>query len=79
MSPFRLNPSRTALQRLGARAVFAGSLLIFLVVGIVLVGDFSAQWWLLIFPVAVLVGPVLDVIRESGQRRDPGWETTRRG
>lgn len=47
------------------RAVFAGSLLLFLIIGIAMVGDFSAQWWVLLLPVLLLVGPGLAVRREA--------------
>ncbi len=59
-------------QRLATRAVFAVSLLFFLVLGIVIVGDFTAQWWVLLIPVALLVGPVLAARREArGERNGP--------
>ncbi len=58
-------------QRLRARAVFAVPLLVFLILGMVMVGDFAAQWWLLLLPVALLVGPVRAVRRET--RRWTEW------
>jgi len=61
---------RSPNQRLRARTAFAVPLLLFLILGIVLVGDFSAQWWVLILPVALLAGPLLALRRQSG--RDPG-------
>ncbi|MEJ7772266.1 MAG: hypothetical protein WKF51_10215 [Geodermatophilaceae bacterium] len=74
MNPVR-RTGRSASQRLMGRAVFAVSLLVFLVIGIVLVGDFSAQWWALLFPVALLVGPLLAVRREAGRRSGGDQQT----
>lgn len=62
-------------QRLAGRAVFAGSLLVFLIIGIVLVGDFSAQWWILLVPIGLLVGPVMAARREVRQAPDGQHET----
>lgn len=76
MSPVRRNQGRSALQRLAVRAVFAGSLLVFLTLGIILVGDFSAQWWLLLAPVAVLLGPALALRQEAGQQSRGDQQTT---
>lgn len=74
-----MNPVRrsggSANQRLLARAAFALPLLAFLILGIVVVGDFSAQWWLLLLPVGLLVGPVLAVRREAGRDLGSGRET----
>ncbi len=61
---------RSPGQRLAARAAFAVPLLFFLIMGIVLVGDFSAQWWLLILPGALLAGPLLALHRPAAGR-DP--------
>lgn len=61
---------RSPYGRLRDRAVFAVALLAFLVLGIVVVGDLSAQWWVLLLPVALLVGPVLAVRREAGGQPD---------
>jgi len=58
---------KSPYARLRDRAVFAVALLAFLVLGIVVVGDMSAQWWVLLLPVALLVGPVLAVRRETGK------------
>ncbi len=66
---FARRSRRSLNQRLLARAAFAVPLLLFLILGIVLVGDFSAQWWLLLLPVALLAGPLLALRRQSG--RDP--------
>ena len=61
---------RSPGQRLVARAAFAVPLLLFLILGIVLVGAFSAQWWLLILPVALLAGPLLALRRQSSWEPD---------
>ncbi len=76
MSPPRRSAGRSPQQRLLGRALFVGSLLVFLVIGIVLVGDFSAQWWVLLFPAALLVGPVLAVRREAGGRPSDDQQDT---
>lgn len=62
-------------QRLAGRVVFAGSLLVFLIIGIVLVGDFSAQWWILLVPIGLLVGPVMAAGREARRAPDGHHET----
>jgi len=67
---------RDPSERLRARSVFAVSLLIFLVIGILLVGDLSAQWWLLLLPVALLLGPAMALRREAGRRPGGDQETT---
>lgn len=61
-----------AHQRLASRAVFAGSLLAFLIVGITWVGDFSAQWWILFLPFALLVGPLGAVLKQDGPGQRSG-------
>ncbi len=70
MSRNRGRQSRSAPERLVARAAFAVPLLVFLVIGIAWVGDFSAQWWLLLLPVALLVQPAIAVFRDGGRPRD---------
>jgi len=75
MTPASRGRRRTPLERVRARWVFAISLLIFLVMGIVLVGAFSAQWWLLLLPVALLLGPAWALRREAG--RQPGGDQQR--
>lgn len=70
MIPVTRGGRRSDGERLRGRVVFAGSLLVFLLIGIVLVGDFALQWWLLVLPVALLVGPLLAVRRAND--RDPG-------
>jgi len=75
VNPVRRRRQRP-IQRLRTRAAFAVSLLVFLFTGIVLVGDFSAQWWLLLFPIALLAGPVLAVLREAGGRPSGDRQTT---
>ncbi|CAN5301966.1 hypothetical protein BH24ACT9_BH24ACT9_17290 [soil metagenome] len=75
MSPVRRSRTRSGrspAQRLGSRAVFAVSLLVFLIIGMSLVGDFSAQWWLLLLPVALLTGPVLALRGEAGREPRDG-------
>jgi len=47
-------------------------LLVFLIIGMSLVGDFSAQWWLLLLPVALLTGPVLALRGEAGREPRDG-------
>lgn len=76
MSFTRRGTTRTAVQRLLARAMFAVPLLGFLILGIVLVGDFSAQWWVLLVPVVLMIGPVLAVRREARTQPTAGGETT---
>lgn len=71
--------SRSARQRLLGRAVFAGSLLLFLIIGVAMVGDFSAQWWLLLLPVLLLVGPALAVRREAYREAGDGRRSTSEG
>lgn len=71
MIPVTRGGRRGAGERLRGRLVFAGALLVFLLIGIVLVGDFALQWWLLVLPVALLVGSLLAVRRANG--RDPGY------
>jgi len=66
-------------ERLRTRSVFALSLLVFLIIGIVLVGDFSAQWFLLLAPVAVLLGPLWSVWREANEQSRGDQHTTPRG
>ncbi len=65
---------KSPYARLRDRAVFAVALLAFLVLGIVVVGDMSAQWWVLLLPVALLVGPVVAVRREAGRPPSGGQE-----
>lgn len=62
-------------QRLAGRVAFAGSLLVFLIIGIVLVGNFSAQWWILLVPIGLLVGPVMAARREVRRSPDGRPET----
>lgn len=76
MNLVRRRDGRTPYQRLGARAVCSGSLLAFLIIGIVLVGDFSIQWWLLLLPVLLLLRPALAVRREAGRHPSGDEQTT---
>lgn len=76
MRSARAGTGRSAAQRLLSRAAFAVPLLGFLILGIVLVGDFSAQWWVLLLPVALLVGPAL-VLRRETRKPSTGSEETR--
>ncbi|MGI8626226.1 MAG: hypothetical protein ACR2J5_06595 [Geodermatophilaceae bacterium] len=66
---------RTPPERLRARSVFVAALLVFLIIGIALVGDFADQWWLLLLPVALLVGPALALRGEDGRQPNGHQET----
>lgn len=62
--------SNPAARRLIDRATFAGALLVFLVIGILWVGDLATQWWLLAIPVLICAGPVRAWVRQRGTHGD---------
>ncbi|MDQ4038493.1 MAG: hypothetical protein M3313_09125 [Actinomycetota bacterium] len=76
MTPAGRGGRRTPSERLRARSVFAAALLLFLIIGIARVGDFADQWWLLLLPVALFLGPARALRRPDGQQPQGQQDST---